>query len=134
MPPCPVGMSQAACDAENMPIVSLLINYFGINTDDPCVDAQPFADATTLLSTNFTFVSAKNSVEAAVLAQGNAVTEHSVTFGKDMNNNINISPILNTNGSNSGSVNSSWPGAFADLHNHPNDQPLSPGDLYNKSK
>jgi hypothetical protein len=28
-------------------------------------------------------------------------------------------------------VNTSWPGAFADLHNHPNDLPPSPGDMYN---
>ena len=93
---------------------------------DPCTDAQPSANKTTNLSHDGNYSSAKSSIQTAA-ADNN---EHSITFGKDASNNITTSPMDNSGGSSSGNVNTSWPGAFADLHNHPDDQPPSPGDLY----
>jgi len=55
--------------------------------------------------------------------------EHSVTFGKDANGNIAASP-MSTGGPNNGTVNTNWPGAYADVHNHPSNKEPSEGDLY----
>jgi hypothetical protein len=81
--------------------------------------------AANLLSGDSSFSIAKTSIQKA----GADKHEHSITFGRDSNHNISISPIINGDVSN-GSVCSDWPGAFADIHNHTNDQPPSAGDLY----
>lgn len=93
---------------------------------DTCEDAQPGADKATTLSQNNNYITSKDNIQAAAV-DGN---EHSITFGKDANGNITTSS-MTTGGTSSGTVNTSWPGAFADMHNHPNAQPPSPGDMYN---
>lgn len=93
---------------------------------DPCSDAQPSANRATTLSQNSTYTTSKGNIQNAA-SDGN---EHSVTFGKDANGNVTASAIT-TGGTSGGNVDQNWPGAFSDIHNHPNDQPPSPGDMYN---
>lgn len=78
-----------------------------------------------LISGDSSFSLAKTSIQKA----GTDKHEHSITFGRDTNGKLSISPIINGDSSN-GSVRPDWPGAFADIHNHTNDQPPSAGDLY----
>jgi|GEM_PF-1235517 len=92
---------------------------------DPCTDAQPAANATTSLSQNSSYTGAKSNIQGA-----NQTVEHSITFGTDANGNTTASSMTSCTSSTNCTVNTSWPGAFADLHNHPTDQPPSPGDLY----
>jgi hypothetical protein len=92
---------------------------------DPCADAKPASDAATVLSQNSNFSNAKTNIQTA----SSDNKEHSITFGKDASGNITTSPI--DNGTNiSGTVNTTWPGAFADIHNHPDPVVPSPGDFY----
>lgn len=93
---------------------------------DPCVEAQSAANSTTSLSQNSSFLGAKSNIQ-----NENPNVEHSVVFGTDANGNITASPMTSCTSPSTCSVNTSWPGAFADLHNHPNDVPPSPGDMYN---
>lgn len=92
---------------------------------DPCTDAQPAANAATTLSQNSSYTGAKSNIQGA-----NPSVEHSVTFGTDANGNTTASSMTSCTSPSNCTVNTSWPGAFADLHNHPDDQPPSPGDLY----
>jgi hypothetical protein len=93
----------------------------GESPKDPC-------DAAKLITTDSkdsNYLSAKSSILAA-----NATIEHSITLGKDANGNITQAP-MNNGGTNDVVVNQTWAGAFASLHNHPNNTPLSTGDIYN---
>jgi hypothetical protein len=93
----------------------------GESPRDPC-------DAAKLITTDSkdsNYLSAKSSILAA-----NATIEHSITLGKDANGNITQAP-MNNGGTNDVEVNKTWAGAFASLHNHPNNTPLSTGDIYN---
>jgi hypothetical protein len=92
---------------------------------DPCEDAQPVANSITALSQDGSFVNGKSAIQSQ-----NPNFEHTVTFGKDANGNITASPVNVGSGTTNGDVNINWQGAFADLHNHPDDQVPSPGDLY----
>lgn len=93
---------------------------------DPCTDAQPAANAATTLSQNSNYTIAKGNIQSA-----NPNAEHTVTFGIDANG-TNASPMTSCPpGATQCSTNVNWPGAFADLHNHPTDLPPSPGDMYN---
>ena len=92
---------------------------------DPCKDAKPKANIATELSKNSNYTIAKSNILAA-----SSTIEHSVTFGKDANGNITTSS-MSSGATSSVSVNSNWPGGFADLHNHTNNFPPSGGDLYN---
>lgn len=82
-------------------------------------------DAAEVLSRDSFFSLAKIAIQYA----GYDMHEHSITFGKDTTGKVTVSPIINGDPS-SGRVNSNWPGAFADIHNHTNDQPPSAGDFY----
>lgn len=93
---------------------------------DPCTDVQPAANATTILSQNSSYTSAKSSIQGT-----NPNVEHSVTFGTDVNGNTTASSVTSCTSPSTCTVNTNWPGAFADLHNHSNDLPPSPGDMYN---
>jgi len=92
---------------------------------DPCTEAKALADKATTLSKNTKYTTAKSNIQTAA-SDGK---EHGITFGKDANGNITISAMTTGTGI-SAPVNISWPGAFADLHNHPTNLPPSPGDLY----
>ncbi len=92
--------------------------------DDPCATAKPLADAAKTLSQTQVFNTAKTEITTAA-SDGN---EHAVTFGKT-GSTITRS-IMTTGSTSEGSVDTNLSGAFADLHNHPNDEPPSAGDLY----
>lgn len=88
---------------------------------DPCSTAE----ANTTISKDSKYLSAKTRI---VTASSDGL-EHSITLGKDANGQITQAP-MNTGGPYNVSTNTSWPGAFAALHNHPNNTPLSAGDIY----
>lgn len=88
-------------------------------------EAKSGVDVAELLSRDSLFSLAKIAIQYA----GYDMHEHSITFGKDTTGQVTISPIINGDPS-SGRVNSNWAGAFADIHNHVNDQPPSAGDFY----
>jgi hypothetical protein len=90
------------------------------NPNDPCLTALPFVNSITSLSQTGSFLTAKNNIQIAAGIDNN---EHGVTFGRDANNRITTSPVSNNGTNSSGSINSSWPGGFADLHNHTNFRP-----------
>jgi len=92
---------------------------------DPCADAQAGAAKATTLAQNSVYLAAKSNIQTA----SSDNLEHSVTFGKDASENITSSS-MTTGTANSGTINTNWPGAFADLHNHPGNSPPSPGDFY----
>ena len=94
---------------------------------DPCAAAQPAVNATGALADMPQFTAAKTTIENAVSSDNQ---EHAVTFGRDANGNITISPMTNGINGFSAPINIGWPGAFADLHNHTNMLGPSPGDLY----
>jgi hypothetical protein len=96
---------------------------------DPCEAAQAGVDASKLLSQTRFFSTVRNRVQMA----GTDRHEHSITFGRDSVGGITTSPMTDGDATN-GKVNSNWPGAFADIHNHLNDQPPSAGDVYNLIK
>lgn len=109
------GGGAAAADAEAEPLVE----------EDPC----SIASNMTKDAQSITFISAKSNIENASLDG----LEHSITLGRDASGNITQSSIR-TGGQNAVSVNTSWSGAFASLHNHPNNTQLSAGDIYSSIK
>jgi hypothetical protein len=88
---------------------------------DPC----SIANNMTKDAQNSTFISTKSNI---VIASSDGL-EHSITLGRDANGNMTQSTIR-TGGQNAVAVNTSWLGAFASLHNHPNNTQLSAGDIY----
>ena len=88
---------------------------------DPCLVAKNVS----VDAKSSTFSSAKTSIETASLDG----LEHSITLGRDGTGNITQAPIR-TGGQNAVAVNTTWSGAFASLHNHPNNTQLSAGDIY----
>lgn len=60
--------------------------------------------------------------------------EHGVMFGKDSSDSVIISKISTSGARNSLPVNIGFPGAFADIHNHPANSAPSAGDIYNLIK
>lgn len=97
-----------------------------LNDGDPCAEAQLASNATTTLSQVPVYINAQNNIE-----QANQNVENSITFGKNSNGEITASPMISCTDPSTCTVNSNWPGAFADLHNHTNNLPPSPGDMYN---
>lgn len=88
---------------------------------DPCASAK----TTSGISAASTFLKAKSDILQAS-ADGN---EHSITLGKDAKGVLNQAP-MNNGGTNGVNVNQTWASAFAAIHNHPNETPLSSGDIY----
>jgi hypothetical protein len=95
-----------------------------ITPTDPCLSAQPAINIVSALTQSNSFLQAISNIHGA-----DPNLEHSVTFGKDANGNIAASP-MSTGGPNNGTVNTNWPGAYADVHNHPSNKEPSEGDLY----
>jgi hypothetical protein len=96
--------------------------------EDPfylCEESRRGIGAAKLLSGDSSFSIAKTSIRKAGIDKH----EHSITFGRDTNGKVSLSTIVNGDSSN-GIVRPDWPCAFADIHNHTNDQPPSAGDLY----
>ena len=98
----------------------------GSNEAEPAVVPDPclIAKDVTQDALEFTFLSATSNIQIA----SSDGLEHSITLGRDASG-ITQSPIR-TGGQNAVAVNTSWPGAFASLHNHPNKTHLSAGDIY----
>ena len=88
---------------------------------DPCEIAQ----STTLIAQDSNYLSAKNNIMNAS-ADG---LEHSITLGRGASSQVTQSP-MNSGGPVNVATNTSLPGAFAGLHNHPNNTPISAGDIY----
>lgn len=81
-------------------------------------------DFITSISQSVGYSAALNSIKSA-----NPSVEHSITLGKDANGNITQSP-MRDGGPVNVAVNTSWAGAFGAIHNHPNNTPISGGDIY----
>lgn len=93
--------------------------------DPPPVDPCTAARNTSFIATDNGYLSAKAAIMQAS-ADGN---EHSITLGSAFNGEYTQSP-MNNGGTNGVQVNQNWPGAFGAMHNHPNNSPLSSGDIY----
>lgn len=88
---------------------------------EPCGAAK----STTVISANSGFINAK----AAVIQAGADGNEHSITLGKTVSGVYTQTSMMN-GGTNGVAVNQNLAGAFAAIHNHPNNTPLSSGDIY----
>lgn len=91
----------------------------------PKLDPCNAAITTTKVSSNSGFLSAK----AAIIKASVDGNEHSITLGMSTANVYTQSP-MNNGGTNGVVVNQTLGGAFASIHNHPNNTPLSSGDIY----
>ncbi|MCG2613052.1 hypothetical protein LZZ85_02135 [Terrimonas sp. NA20] len=76
------------------------------------------------------FANAKNAIEKAAIDKN----EHGVMFGRDASGKMIHSGIVSEKTRNASSVNINFPGAFADMHNHPGNTAPSAGDIYNLIK
>lgn len=111
-------------------------NFYGIGCNegggDPPADppADPPKDpcstgpATTTISQSSSYINANTSITTAS-ADGN---EHSITLGKDSSGNITQAP-MNNGSPNKVETNTSWPGAFVDIHNHTTNGSPSSNDI-----
>ena len=122
-PPCP-GTSTSQRGQTVTPGCNPGWNGIGIPPADPCLTAQPVITSLNTLLQNATVANAIASIHAQ-----DSTREHTISFGRDANGNITASSIT-PGGPSSGTVNTSWPGGFADVHNHPSNNEPSPGDLY----
>lgn len=95
--------------------------YFPPVKLDPCASAI----TTSGISSTAIFLKAKSDILQAS-ADGN---EHSITLGKGAAGALTQAP-MNNGGTNGVNVNKTWAAAFAAIHNHPNETPLSAGDIY----
>ena len=77
-----------------------------------------------------TYLSAKTNIETA----SSDGFEHSIALGRDSNDQITQAPMNNGTSQYLVLTDTSWPGAFAALHNHPGNTPLSSGDIYTSVK
>lgn len=107
----------------------LPMNLVIIDSGNICKAARTGVEAATILGADSIFLAAKLAIKTAS-KDGN---EHSITFAKDSAGNFIATGMLSGDITN-GKVNSGWPGAFADIHNHCNHQPPSAGDFYNLVK
>ncbi|WP_316635445.1 hypothetical protein [uncultured Flavobacterium sp.] len=97
----------------------------GEGNSDPFPDPCEISKKTTLISQDSDYLSAKNTIM-------NASTdglEHSITLGRGASSEVTQSP-MNSGGPVNVVTNTTLPGAFAGLHNHPNNGPISAGDIY----
>jgi hypothetical protein len=93
---------------------------------DPCDSSKAAAEKLTSLANANVFQTAKQLLATA----GKDGKEHSVVFGKDSAGKLTLSPLKSTGIRNSSTIDTKFPGAFADLHNHPGNTVPSAGDIY----
>ncbi|MEC5394757.1 hypothetical protein [Bergeyella sp. RCAD1439] len=94
---------------------------------DPCEKAKTGVNNANEIAKNTKFTSAKNGIMAAFNNNGK---ENGVAFGKDSPNGaLNATEVQNYQ-QNSGTVISPYAYPVADMHNHPNGNPPSVGDVY----
>ncbi|OMQ09093.1 hypothetical protein [[Flexibacter] sp. ATCC 35103] len=92
----------------------------GIPPFDPCLAAV----RASMIASNAGFISAR----AAVVQAGADGNEHSITLGTP-SSGVYSQSVMRNGGTNGVAV-SEYPGAMAAIHNHPNNTPLSSGDIY----
>jgi hypothetical protein len=97
-------------------------NWVGVPEKDPCAAAIELST----ISKDDKYLSSKQNIMTAA-TDG---FEHSITLGKDENGTITQAPMNSGNQQYMVSTNYKWPGAIAAIHNHPNNTPLSSGDIY----
>lgn len=102
-------------------------NTYGDGSGNSTPDADPceIAQSATLIAQDNNYLSAKSSIITASFDG----LEHSITLGKDANG-LTTQATMNSGGTVNVSVNTSLPGAFASIHNHPNNTQISAGDIY----
>ncbi|WP_264537696.1 hypothetical protein [Flavobacterium sp. N1736] len=106
-----------------MPGISGPLYPNGLPPVDPCIAAL----RTNGIVTNQGFINARAAVVAAS-ADGH---EHSITLGGTASSSSPYTQsVMNNGGTNGVAVNESLQGAFAAIHNHPNNSALSSGDIY----
>lgn len=91
------------------------------NAPDPCETGKQ-------TTTDAKSVAFKDALAKIITASKDGL-EHSITLGRSTYNDISQAP-MNNGGTNGVKVNATYPGAFASIHNHPNNTPLSSGDIY----
>jgi hypothetical protein len=98
------------------------------NTSAPTPTPEPtpcsVGEKVTTTSQSDAFKTAFSNIIAASFDDN----EHSITLGRDPKGHTTLSP-MNNGGPNSVATNTSWLGAFADLHNHTTDGPPSTNDI-----
>lgn len=104
----------------------------GSNEAEPVVEPDPCSIAKDMTqdALESTFLSATSHIQNA----SSDGLEHSITLGRDANGNMTQAPMNNGTSQYLVLTNTSWPGAFAALHNHPGNTPLSSGDIYSSVK
>ncbi|KQW99456.1 hypothetical protein [Flavobacterium sp. Root420] len=105
-----------------MPGISGPLYPNGLPAFDPCFAAKN----ATSVAANASFISAK----AAIIQAGADGKEHSITLGYPGPAGPYTQSAMRNGGTNDVSVNETLSGAFAAIHNHPNNTPLSAGDIY----
>ncbi|MDY3316206.1 hypothetical protein PG630_02635 [Riemerella anatipestifer] len=94
---------------------------------DPCEKAKTGVNNANEIAKNTKFTSAKNGIMAAFNNNGK---ENGVAFGKNSpNGTLNATGVQNYQ-QNSGTVSNPYAYPVADMHNHPNSNPPSAGDVY----
>jgi len=93
----------------------------------PCEDSKNATAILSNLAHAKVFEEAKRKLTTAA-ADGN---EHSIVFGKDAVGDSIISPLSPAGLKNVSAVDLNFPGAYADIHNHPSNTVPSTGDIYN---
>ncbi len=91
---------------------------------DPCAEAKAGAANATTLSANPVFSVSKRAIQN----KAEDGKEHGISFGRDANGKI-ITSSVTTGAEHRGTV-GTVTNRFADLHNHPNNDPPSSGDIY----
>lgn len=104
----------------------LLLNVDSV-PQEPCTQAMPFVKKLSVFASSEVFIYAKEALKLS--AHDNR--EHGIVFGKDSVGNIIASTLTAGGFVNSTSMDLQFPGAFADLHNHPGNSTPSAGDIYN---
>lgn len=94
---------------------------------EPCEDSKNASPILSDLSRSKIFSEAKD----ALVSAARDGKEHTVVFGKDAVGNNIMSQVKSTGLKNTSSLESNFPGAFADMHNHPANTVPSTGDIYN---
>ena len=98
----------------------------GSSTDSSVIDPCQASYMTTATSEESNYLSAKNSI---INASSDGL-EHSITLGINNATNQALQSPMNIGGVYRVATNTSLEGAFAALHNHPHNTPISAGDIY----
>ena len=93
---------------------------------DPCEESKAGLAKLSILTVSAVFTHSKNKLKEL----GKDGREYGLVFGKDTAGNITASAARTSGLKNASSSDTDFPGAFADMHNHPGNTVPSAGDLY----